>query len=159
MSNNRILIFLLTMALTAASVVAQVKIAGKVFDQNEQPIEFATVRILGTAIGVNTDTKGLYEITVPERDTIMVEFSCIGYSTVTRQLIKPKGTVTLSPKLYEKSLELGEVVVTEYKKQTGGMQSIDIESTRIAPDASGNAVESTIQTMAGVTSKNELSSQ
>lgn len=160
---NRILYALCVVAALMLSLPAdaqeKVKIAGKVFDQNEQPIEFATVRILGTNIGVNTDVKGLYELTVPAADTVMVEFSCIGYSTVTRQLLKPSGTVTLSPKLYEKSLELGEVVVTEYKRQQQGMQSIDIESTRLAPNASGNAVESVITTMAGVTSKNEMSSQ
>ena len=147
------------MLAVSLAAFAQVKISGRVYDESDHPIEFATVRILGTTIGVNTDLKGLYELTVPESDTIMVEFSCIGYSTVTRQLIKPTGTVTLSPKLYEKTHELSEVQITEYKKQTNTMQGIDMETARIAPDASGNAVEAVITTMAGVTSKNEMSSQ
>ncbi|MBO6226650.1 MAG: carboxypeptidase-like regulatory domain-containing protein, partial [Shewanella sp.] len=129
------------------------------FDEAEQPIEFATVRILGTNLGTNTDVKGLYELTVAEADTIMVEFSCVGYSTVTRQLIKPKGQVTISPKLYEKKHELAEVTITEYKKQTNIMQGIDIDKIRITPDVSGSGVEAVISTMAGVTSKNEMSSQ
>jgi hypothetical protein len=138
---------------------AQVKITGKVVDDAGQPIEFATVRILGTAIGVNTNEKGIYEVSVAKSDTIMVEFSCMGYSTVTRQLIKPEGTIQLNPKLYEKTHELTEVTVTEYKKQTNSMQGIDVSQTSITPSASGNVVENVLTTMAGVSSKNEMSSQ
>ena len=145
------------MGMSAAQ--AQVKITGKVVDDAGQPIEFATVRILGTAIGVNTIEKGIYEVSVAQSDTIMVEFSCMGYSTVTRQLIKPEGTIQLNPKLYEKTHELTEVTVTEYKKQTNSMQGIDVSQTSITPSASGNVVENVLTTMAGVSSKNEMSSQ
>ena len=138
---------------------SQVKITGKVVDVSGEPIEFATVRLLGTAVGTNTDIQGQYEMTVPKADTLRVEFSCLGYSTVTRQLIKPEGTVTLNLKLTEKTLELGEVEVTEYKKQTNTMQGIDVEMLKRTPDASGGSVEAVLTTMAGVSSKNELSSQ
>ena len=50
---------------------SQVKITGKVVDAAGEPIEFATVRLLGTAVGTNTDTKGVYEMTVPKADTLM----------------------------------------------------------------------------------------
>ena len=150
---------LLCLLMGMSAVLAQVKITGKVVDDAGQPIEFATVRILGTAIGVNTNEKGFYEVSVAQTDTIMVEFSCMGYSTVTRQLIKPEGTVQLNPKLYEKTHELTEVTVTEYKKQTNAMQGIDLSQTSITPSASGNVVENVITTMAGVSSKNEMSSQ
>lgn len=152
-------IILLFVSFMALAVMSQVKISGKVYDESEQPIEFATVRILGTNTGTNTDVKGHYELTVAEADTIVVEFTCVGYSTVTRKLIKPVGSVTISPKLYEKKHELAEVTVTEYKKQTNTMQGIDIEQIRLTPDVSGSGVEAVITTMAGVTSKNEMSSQ
>ena len=145
--------------LVALGMKAQVKITGKVIDDAGKPIEFATVRILGTTIGVNTNEKGLYEMSVPKADTIRVEFSCMGYGTVTRELIKPEGTVTLNPKLYEKTQELNEVTITEYKKQTNSMQGIDVSQSSITPSASGNAVENVLTTMAGVSSKNEMSSQ
>lgn len=138
---------------------AQVKITGKVIDDAGQPIEFATVRVLGTTIGVNTNEKGFYEMNVPKSDTIRVEFTCLGYGTVTRELIKPEGTVTINPKLYEKTQELNEVTITEYKKQTNAMQGIDVSQSSITPSASGNAVENVLTTMAGVSSKNEMSSQ
>ena len=130
--HSRILMLLACLA-CATLAFSQVKITGTVVDATGQPIEFATVRLLGTAVGTNTDTKGQYEMTVPKADTIMVEFSCLGYSTVTRQLIKPEGTVTINPKLYEKTLELGEVEITEYKKQTNGMQGIDVDMLGARP--------------------------
>lgn len=145
--------------LCALRMAAQVKITGKVVDESGQPIEFATVRVLGTQVGVNTDTKGHYELTVAAQDTLVVEFTCIGYAAVKRQLIKPQGTITLNPKLYEKTHELTELQVTEYKKQTNTMQGIDVESIRLTPDASGGSVEAVLTTMAGVSSKNEMSSQ
>lgn len=145
--------------LVSLGAVAQVKITGKVIDDAGKPIEFATVRIVGTTIGVNTNDKGFYELNVPKSDTIRVEFTCLGYSTVTRELIKPEGTVTLNPKLYEKTQELNEVTITEYKKQTNAMQGLDLSQTSITPTASGNAVENVLTTMAGVSSKNEMSSQ
>ena len=80
-------------------------------------------------------------------------------AAVKRQLIKPQGTITLNPKLYEKTHELTELQVTEYKKQTNTMQGIDVESIRLTPDASGGSVEAVLTTMAGVSSKNEMSSQ
>lgn len=159
MNIKKYLLLLLAGICALTAVAAQVKITGKVVDEAGQPIEFATVRILGTSIGVNTDTKGLYELTVAQADTLVVEFTCIGYSTVTRQLVKPEGTVTLNPKLYEKTHELTEIQVTEYKKQTNTMQGVDIDQMHMTPSASGNAVEDVISTMAGVSSKNEMSSQ
>ena len=150
---------LLACCLCATIAFSQIKITGKVVDASGEPIEFATIRLLGTAIGTNTDTKGVYEMTVPKADTLRVEFSCLGYSTVTRQLIKPEGTVTINPKLYEKTLELEGVEITEYKKQTTGMQGIDVDMLKRTPDASGGSVEAVLTTMAGVSSKNELSSQ
>lgn len=155
---NKIFLFFLLL-LTAITTMAQVKITGTVVDEKGQPIEFATVKIAGTAIGVNTDTKGRYEISAPTRDTVMVVFSCLGYSTVRRQLLKPTGTVSINPKLYSSSIELEGVQITEFKKQTNTLQSVDIESMHMAPNASGNSVEAIIATQAGVSSKNEMSSQ
>ena len=138
---------------------AQVKLSGKVTDDGGRPIEFASVRIDGTAIGTNTDTEGAYALSVPARDTVMVVFSCIGYSDVKRRLVKPKGEMTLNAKLYEKTQQLKDLEVTEFKKQTNQMQTIDATKLKLTPDASGGSVEAVLTTMAGVSTKNEMSSQ
>lgn len=76
MIHSRILMLMACLACVTIAF-SQVKITGKVVDGTGEPIEFATVRLLGTAVGTNTDTKGQYEMTVPKADTLMVEFSCL----------------------------------------------------------------------------------
>lgn len=141
-------------------VAAQVRIHGKVThgDDNE-PLEFATVRVAGTAIGVTTDLQGGYSLTAPESDTIKVVFSCMGYHESKRTLIDASGDVSLNVKMLPKSMDLQEVQVTEFRKQTDGMQRLKGDAYRLAPDVSGGSVESLITTMAGVNSSNEMSSQ
>lgn len=150
-------IILCMAAMTAAA--ANVVLSGRVTDGDNAPVEFATVRIGGTAIGATTDLGGKYTLTVPQADTITVIFSCMGYTEVTERLIKPKGNVTLNARLRKKTLELEGLEVTEYKRQTGQMQTIDIGAARLTPDASGGSIEAVLSTMAGVSQKNEMSSQ
>ena len=64
-----------------------VKISGKVRDNEDKPVEFATVRIAGTAVGTNSDLQGMYSLSVASKDTIDVVFSCIGFKTVSHKLI------------------------------------------------------------------------
>ena len=153
------IITLLFTVLSFFSTVAQITVSGKVTDEKDSPIEFATIRVVGTAIGTNSNLKGEFSLSVAQRDTLMVEVSCIGYASVKRQYIKPKGKITLNAKLYAKSQELREVQVVEIKRQTNQMQTLDAKTLRLTPDASGGSVEAVLSTMAGVSSKNEMSSQ
>jgi len=150
------LILLITIALPA---VAKVTVHGKVTDMENKPVEFVTVRIAGTAIGTDTGIDGSYRLSVNENDTIKVIFSCIGYREIRRELINPAGDISLNVRMQPTSRELEAVEVTDFKKQTGQMQSINSDSYHLAADPSGGSVESLIQTMAGVSSANEMSSQ
>ena len=136
-----------------------VKISGKVIDEAEQPVEFATVKIAGTAIGTNTDLQGNYSFTVAPKDTLEVVFSSVGFKPLTRKLIDPKGEVTLNVRLYSDETVLKEVEVTGYRGSVDGMQSLNRDDLKLQPSISGGSVESMIQTMAGVNSSNEMSSQ
>lgn len=136
-----------------------VKIHGKITDANGDPVEFATVRIGGTAIGTTSGLDGDYSLSAPASDTITVHFSCIGFRDDVRRLIDPDQDVTLNVRMALSEEMLGEVQVTEIKKQTSSISSIDTSEMRKNPDASGGSVESLITTMAGVTASNEMSSQ
>ncbi|MDE5653189.1 MAG: TonB-dependent receptor, partial [Muribaculaceae bacterium] len=153
------ILILLTLLTIICAQAENVKLRGKVIDRQQQPIEFATVQIKGTAIGTNTDLKGEYSLTVAQKDTLEIVFSCIGYHKVTRRLIDPKGELTVNVTLDSDETELAEVEVTGFRQNINGMQSIDKESFRTSPDVSGGSVEAMIQTMAGVNSSNEMSSQ
>ncbi|MCM1111440.1 MAG: TonB-dependent receptor [Clostridium sp.] len=138
---------------------ASVDIHGKVIDGDNNPIEFVTVRVAGTAVGTNTNLDGAYSLSVPQADTLTIVFTCLGYREEQRKLIDAKGDVTLNMRMYDNARQLGEVEVTEIRKQTGSMQAIDPGSYRLAADATGGSIESMLTTMAGVNSSNEMSSQ
>jgi Outer membrane receptor proteins, mostly Fe transport len=139
----------------------KVTILGKVTngDGSNSPVEFATVRIGGTAIGTNTGLDGTFKLTCPSSDTIRVHVACIGFAEESRTLIQPKGEITLNFVLHENTKMLDEVNVTEYKKETSTMGSVSIDQLKRSPDVSGGSVEALITTMAGVNSSNEMSSQ
>lgn len=141
------------------NVSAQVSIHGKVSDMDNQPLEFVSVRIAGTALGTSTGLDGSYRMTAPQADTLTVIFSCIGYEELRRQLINPKGDLALTVRMKAKNHALTEIEVTDFRKQTGQMQTIDKDSYKFAADATGGSVESMLATIAGVNSSNEMSSQ
>lgn len=153
------ILFLLAMAVPVAAVAAQVRIHGKITDQNNEPVEFVTVRIGGTAIGTNSGLEGEYSLACPAADTITVHFSCIGYRDEKRTLIDASGDVTVNMRMMLDTEVLSQVEITELKKQTGSIATIDTEQLRVSPDVSGGSVESLITMQAGVTSSNEMSSQ
>ncbi len=145
--------------LAPAAAIAQVQIHGKVSDMENSPMEFVTVRVAGTAIGTTTGLDGSYKLSAPANDTITVVFSCIGYDELRRQLINPEGDMALSVQMRSKDHTLHEIEVTDFRKQTNQMQTIDQSSYSLAADASGGSVESMLSTLAGVNSNNEMSSQ
>jgi len=147
---------MLPMALEA---VESIRIHGKVTDSDDKPVEFVTVRIGGTAIGTNTGLQGEYSLSAAKTDTVTVHFSCIGYREQVRKLIDASGDVTLNVKMMPNTVDLGEVEVTEIRKQTGSMVSLDRNDMKLSPDVSGGSVEAMVTTLAGVTSSNEMSSQ
>lgn len=158
----RPLFFLSTISavlLSAIAIRGQVIIHGKITDAENEPIEFATIKIKGTALGTQSNLQGDYKLTVPQTDTVKVQFSCIGYQEEVRTLLKPKGDITINMRLNDNAHAIKEVEVTAIKAQTSQMQTVDASTLKRIPDASGGQIESVISTLAGVSSSNELSSQ
>lgn len=158
---NKIYILFAAFLMAVLPAVAQVKIHGKVIDAQDSPLEFVTVRIDGTAIGTNTGIDGTFKLSCPQpaNDTLVVVFSCIGYEELRRKLINPKGDLALNVRMQSKDHALQEIQVTDFRKQTNQMQTIDAESYKLAADATGGSIESMLTTLAGVNSTNEMSSQ
>lgn len=144
---------------TGAVAAENVRIHGKITDAQDQPIEFATVRIGGTAIGVTSGLEGEYSLTCAKADTITVHFSCIGYRDEMRRLIDPTEDVTLNMRMQLTTEMLGQVDIVDLKRQTSPIESVDATSIRRNPDATGGSVEGLITTFAGVQGANEMSSQ
>jgi hypothetical protein len=150
-------IFITILSTVAAN--AAVNIHGQITDENNEPLEFVTVKIAGTAIGTTGGLDGKFKLSAPDADTIRLVFTCIGYEDAHRKLIKPKGEATVNVKMTPATYALNALEVTDFQKQTGTIQKIDNSSYKLAPDVTGGSVESLLTTMAGVNSSNEMSSQ
>lgn len=137
----------------------RVTIRGIVTDDKKAPVELAQVQIEGTAIGTVCDLKGKYSFTCATSDSLVVVFRMIGYQTRKRILKNPTDTIILNVQLLPMGIELGEVNVTEIRRQTSAMQDVNIKDTRHMGNASGGGIEQIIATQAGVSTHNELSSQ
>lgn len=156
---NKLIISLFLLIGSLNALCANVNIHGRVTDDANDPVVAASVKVAGTALGTTTNTDGSYKLSVAERDTLVLVFSCIGFEEVRRPLVGANGDLTINVRMRQKTKELGGVEVTDIKRQTGAMQTISPDTYRTSPDATGGSVEAVIATMAGVSSSNELSSQ
>lgn len=158
----RIWIGLLLLCFTVGGAWSQqrIKVYGYVIDREDKPIELASVKVAGKAIGTATNLKGAYSLALsPTTDSIALEFSCIGYRSVTKSF--PKGItqdLRLNVTLPDASTELSTVVVAAPSKKQQNMSTIAAENIRVAVGPS-TGVESLVGTYAGVTQNNELSAQ
>lgn len=142
------------------SVFAQTfTLQGRVTDSNNNPVELATVAVVKQGRVTLTNLKGEFSMLLNSADSVAIRFSMVGYKTKTRVLRKPKGKQTLLVQLYDDNNELGEVTITEKRRQTGTTEQLDVKNATNTPSITGNAVEELIQQQAGVSSHSELSSQ
>ena len=132
---------------------------GRVTDENNDPIEFASVSCLKQGKMTMTSLKGEYSMQLHSADSVVIKFSMIGYKAKTRVLRRPRGKQTLQIVLHSDENQLGEVTITGKKIETGQMEDISKDHLKSLPSASGNAVEELIQSQAGVSTHSELSSQ
>ena len=136
-------------------------LSGRVTDENQDPLELATVTIMPQMKVAFTNLKGNYSISGVSADSVVVRFSMVGYKTKTRVLRRPRGKLSLQIQMFADN-QIGEVVVTEKRSQTGSTEILDHEDLKTvqrSASITGNAVEDMIQTQAGVSTHSELSSQ
>ena len=156
---KRTLLLLMLLLGTVGMLRAQTfTLQGRVTDNENNPVELATVSVLSQAKVTMTNLNGEFSMQLLSEDSVVVKFSMVGYKTKTRVLRRPKGKQTLLIQLYDDN-QLAEVVVTEQVRQTGSTQQLDIKDTEGRPSVTGNAVEEMIQGQAGVSTHSELSSQ
>jgi hypothetical protein len=132
---------------------------GKVTDEDQNPVELATVSVLKQGKVTLTSLNGKFSMQLHSADSVVVRFSMIGYKTKTRVLRRPKGTQNLQIVLYSDNTTLNEVQITGQRIQSGQTQELKKEDMKLTPNASGNGVEALIQSQAGVSTHSELSSQ
>lgn len=158
--NTKAILLHIIFVCTAIQIQAQTfTLQGRVVDESNSPIEFASVSCLKQGKMTMTSLKGDYSMQLHSADSVEIRFSMIGYRTKVRILRRPRGKQTLQVVLHSADNELGEVTITGTKIQTGQTQEIKKEDLKKLPSTTGNAVEELIQSQAGVSTHSELSSQ
>ncbi len=156
---KKLLLLITIISLASQALSAAIKLHGKITDENNEPLEFVSIRVKGTALGATSGLDGTFQFSVADCDTLRLVFTCIGYQEANRRFINPKGELAVNVKMEPASYALNGIEVTDYRKQTDALQRIDADSYKLAPDVTGGSVEGLISTMAGVNSGNEMSSQ
>lgn len=155
-------LFILQIICLCAFVSAQAQtftLSGRVIDENNDPVEFASVSCPKQGKMTMTSLKGDYSLQLQSADSVEIRFSMIGYKTKVRILRRPRGKQTMQVVLYSSDNALSEVTITGKRIETGQTQELSKEHLKSMPSTTGNAVEEMIQSQAGVSTHSELSSQ
>ena len=154
-------LFIMTICLIATlkMMAQEFTLQGRVTDDDNNPVELATVSVASQGKVAFTSLRGEFSMHLHSADSVAVKFSMIGYKTKVRVLRRPRGKQTLQVILHADATMLGDVNVTGEKIQSDQTQEIKVKDIRMAPSANGNGVEGIIQQQAGVSTHSELSSQ
>lgn len=156
---QKFFIIIICLIATLKMMAQEFTLQGRVTDDDNNPVELATVSVVSQGKVAFTSLKGEFSMHLHSADSVAVKFSMIGYKTKVRILRKPRGKQTLQVVLHTDATMLGDVNVTGEKIQSDQTQEIKIKDIRMAPSANGNGVEGIIQQQAGVSTHSELSSQ
>ena len=77
-------------------------------DKDNAPLPGVTVLVKGTSLGTATDINGTYKLSIPDQQSIVLEFSFVGMKTKT---VTYTGQKEINVVLEEDVSEMEEVVV------------------------------------------------
>lgn len=126
------------------NAIQEIKVTGKVTDENNFPIPGVSILVKGTQIATQTDLDGKYIIKVPTKESVLV-VSFIGYGT---KEIKAGSQAVINFQLLPETSNLDEVVVVGYgsvkkKDLTGAVVSIGSDKLE------GRSNSNVLQSLAG----------
>ncbi len=101
-----------------------IKIAGRITNENGEPLQGVSISVKGTSRGTTTDNNGNFTLTVPENATVLISF--IGFTT---QEVAVNNQATINIKMVQSQQQMDQVVVIGYgasrkKDLTGSSASI-----------------------------------
>ncbi len=141
----------LLLLLPGQSFAQNLRVTGKVLDENGEGLIGAGVLIQGTTNGTVTDMDGNFVLPSVSRGTTL-EISCIGYTTQEVQVTGPTLTVSLAPD----AMALDDAVVIAYGQQkkvtiTGAVSAVSGEGLLKAPVANvANALQGNLPGVSAV---------
>ncbi len=142
-----------------AVVADSVHLRGHVTDDEGRALPFVNVHVEGRGVGTMTNLRGDYSIGFLSDDSVVVKYSLIGFDTKEKLLLSPRGKLVWNVQMRQSAAQMGEVVVSEVRRQMGQTQELSVQELKRMPSTTGNAVEELVATQAGVSTHNEMSSQ
>lgn len=127
------------MLLSAMKTTAQNGILdGKVLDEKGVAVSYATVILLGTQLGSNTDDEGLYEIKEIPLGSYILKVSCVGFAELQQPVTIAAGKQSLNMTMHADFKSLDEVVVVGYQSEkrsnlTGAVSIVDVDGLSKLP--------------------------
>jgi len=135
-------------------------LTGKVTGTDGEPLELVNVALRDYPIGTTTNRQGEYLLRIPAGKPVRVVFSLIGYTPEERSFNASAESRLKTDVILKLSQEvIGEVTVTESRKNIGNVMKVDPRMLNNLPTIGGGSVEALIKTLPGVSSNNELSAQ
>jgi len=135
----------------------QASVAGKILDENENPLSRVNITILGRNTGISTSDSGTFSIKVPADKAFALVFTYTGYKTEQRNFLLNQGEEEIITLRMERGAkQLQEVVITDQRqRREAGLISINPKQAINIPSPTGG-IESLIKVFVG--SNNELTS-
>mgnify|MGYP002522337299 CR=1 FL=1 len=132
---------------------------GKVTGENGHALELVNVVVPDLLLGVTTNVRGYYELSLLSDTTLSVHFSFVGYEhkQVTVNL-KHGEKKKLDVVLKSPGVNLPDVVISDRGIEASSLTRLNAKQATLLPSM-GGGVETLIKTLPGVVSNNELSSQ
>lgn len=112
---------LLLLVVCLYSILSYAQIRGTITDEAGLPIPFVNIYIENTYIGTTSNEKGQYELTIQNKNQIVVVFQYLGYKTQKHNLKIDKSPYIFNVKLVEENYNLNEVVVTSKENPANGI--------------------------------------
>ena len=132
-------------------------IKGFVKDSDNNSIENVSVKFGST--GTTTNSSGFYQIRIPLDTNISLEFSHVGFKSLTKDFFtKKRNIIRFSPVLILENEVLEEVVIKNEIKDAQGITTFKAKDIERIPGAN-SGIETLLMTMPGVSNNNELSTQ
>ena len=148
---KRVLFLLTFICLGIGTVAAQVaKVTGKVTDTNGEAVIGASVYVIGTNLGANTDIEGNFTIENVPSSASMVRVSYVGMTTQEVHILRGKPMKIV---LVEDGVILDEAIVVAYgtaKKSSFTGSAAVVKSDEIGKIQTSNAANALTGKMAGV---------
>lgn len=134
-------------------------IKGVIVNQDNEPVEGATIAIIGNTKGTVSKKDGSFTLNIPANKEVEIGITFIGYFPIIENFKLADGEVfEYNPKINKSTTNISEFELKEEKDRINTMVKIQPNLASGFTSSSGS-FEAILKTLPGVSSNNELSSQ